>query len=150
MVAAPSSASRVALLGAGIFARDFYLPVLAKSSEVVLDSIWSRSQSSLDGMVEACKAVGLSPRAFCGAEGLTQLLRSEQVKGVIMALSISSHPEYIIDCWKAGKSVMSEKPIAKDTATAKKLISIYEKEYQPRGLDWRIAESMVPSRSIAI
>ena len=66
----------------------------------------------------------------------------EEVKGVIMALSITSHPDYILHCFKAGKSVMSEKPIAKDVETAKKLIEIYENEYQPRGLDWRIAESM--------
>ncbi|KAL1858281.1 hypothetical protein VTK73DRAFT_7865 [Phialemonium thermophilum] len=141
MAAPATSASRIALLGGGIFAREFYLPVLAKSTEVVLDSIWSRSQASVDGMLKACSAVGLSPQAFVGAEGFEQLLKREEIKGVIMALSITSHPDYILRCLEAGKSVMSEKPIAKDVETAKQLIAIYEKKYQPRGLDWRIAEN---------
>lgn len=144
MTTPPIARTRIALLGAGIFARDFYLPVLAKSSEVELDSIWSRTQSSLDGMIVACEAVGLTPRTFVGTGGFQQLLRVEEVKGVIMALSITSHSEYILHCLKAGKSVMSEKPIAKDVETAKKLIEIYETEYQPKGLDWRIAESTSP------
>ena len=136
------AATRIALLGGGIFARQFYLPVLAESTEVVLDSIWSRSQSSVDGMLKACTDVGLKPQAFVGAEGFEKLLQKKEVKGVIMALPITSHPHYIMRCFEAGKSVMSEKPIAKDVETARKLIEVYEKEYQPQGLDWRIAESM--------
>ena len=141
MIAPVAAPSRIALLGTGIFARNFYLPVLAKSTEVVLDSIWSRSQASVDGMLKACSAVGLNPKAFVGAEGFEQLLARQEVQGVVMALSITSHPDYIFRSLKAGKSVMSEKPIAKDVETANKMIDIYEKEYKPQGVDWRIAES---------
>lgn len=34
-----------------------------------------------------------------------------------------------------------QKPIAKDVATAKKLIETYESEYKPKGLIWRVAEN---------
>lgn len=37
-------------------------------------------------------------------------------------------------------SSLSQKPIAKDVASAKKLIETYEKEYKPKGLIWRVAE----------
>jgi hypothetical protein len=50
-------------------------------------------------------------------------------------------PDIVIKCLEAGKHVLSEKPIGKDVATAKKLVEGYEKRFAPKGLIWRVAES---------
>lgn len=49
-------------------------------------------------------------------------------------------PDLIKSAWKAGKNVISEKPIAKDVITAKELVSLWEETYKPKGIQWHIAE----------
>jgi predicted dehydrogenase len=75
------------------------------------------------------------------ANGLDALLADASVDAIAFVLPITAQPDLIIKALKAGKHVISEKPIAKDVATAKALIETYEKEYKPKGLIWRVAES---------
>lgn len=49
-------------------------------------------------------------------------------------------PDLIKAAWTAGKNVISEKPIAKDVATAKELVALWEETYKPQGIQWHIAE----------
>lgn len=46
----------------------------------------------------------------------------------------------ITKCLKAGKHVLSEKPVADTVKRAKQLIKEYEGEYQGQGLVWEVAE----------
>lgn len=67
------------------------------------------------------------------------LLRSD-VQAVIVALPILNQPEYIEAALAAGKHVLAEKPIAADTATAKKLID-YHAQNAKGGATLAIAEN---------
>lgn len=74
------------------------------------------------------------------AAGLNSLLARTDIDAVIVALPITIQPAVVRHCWKAGKHVLSEKPISQDIATASDLIREYEANYAPRGIVWRIAE----------
>ncbi len=76
-----------------------------------------------------------------GADGLDALLADSSIDAIAFVLPITAQPDLIIKALTAGKHVISEKPVGKDVATAKALIETYEKEFKPKGLIWRVAES---------
>lgn len=53
---------------------------------------------------------------------------------VIIALPILSQPDIITKALKAGKHVLSEKPVSQDVTSATKMLKDYQKNYQPQGL----------------
>lgn len=59
---------------------------------------------------------------------------------MVVALPIVSQPDYIKKALAAGKHVLSEKPIAKDVATARELLAWYEGLGAGRPA-WAIAEN---------
>jgi hypothetical protein len=59
----------------------------------------------------------------------------------MFVLPITTQPELIRRAWRAGKHVLSEKPVAKDVKSAQELIKEYEEVYKPKGLIWKVAES---------
>lgn len=62
-----------------------------------------------------------------------------------MGLPIPTQPAYIEQAWRAGKHVLSEKPVAKDVAEASRLIELYEREFKPRGIQWIVMEQFAVS-----
>jgi predicted dehydrogenase len=76
-----------------------------------------------------------------GDGGLEAVLNNPDVDGVMLVLPITKHPELVLRALRAGKHVMSEKPVGKDVKTARETIEEYEKVYKPKGLIWRVAES---------
>lgn len=42
--------------------------------------------------------------------------------------------------WKAGKNVVSEKPVGKDLDEARRLIQLWETTYEGKGIKWIVAE----------
>lgn len=138
----------IALAGSGVFAEASYLPaLLANTSTIKLHTIWSRSTSSTDKLVSSAKSIGLlndapsEVRVVNGNDGFDALLPDSEVDGIAFVLPITAQPDLIIRALQAGKHVISEKPVGKDIKTAKELIERYEKEFQPKGLIWRVAES---------
>lgn len=71
------------------------------------------------------------------------MLSNPDVHAVIIALPIPAQPEYIKAALKAGKHVLSEKPIAKDMATAQSLLSWYHSSIStsPSAPTWSVAEN---------
>ncbi|KAG8991204.1 hypothetical protein FRB94_012694 [Tulasnella sp. JGI-2019a] len=140
----------IAILGAGIFAREAHLPAIAtlcKSSLLKLEAIYSRSKSSSSKLADLATS-SLNPSAPIAAysddnpgHGLDELLARSDIHAVIVVLPITQQPEVISRAFKAGKHVLSEKPIAKDVKHALELIKIYESEYKPKGIVWRVAEN---------
>lgn len=72
--------------------------------------------------------------------GLSELLVRSDIAAIIIVLPILVQPSVVRRCLAAGKHVLCEKPIAKDVAAASQLILEYEKEFQPKGLVFSVAE----------
>ncbi|WWC90787.1 uncharacterized protein L201_005724 [Kwoniella dendrophila CBS 6074] len=139
----------IALLGTGTFAKQSYLPALLDLQGVTLNvhSVWSRSEGTVKSFIDSIKdqiqdsKVNLTPKVESGDQGLNSILANKDIDAVLIVLPITSQPEIIRKCLKAGKHVLSEKPIAKDVKDAKALIDEYERDYKSKGLIWRIAEN---------
>lgn len=134
--------AKVAIIGSGVFAEAAYLPALsAITKEVTLHTIWSRSQKSAEKLHSAASSLSKDIGLEHGEDGLQRVLDNQEIEGVMIVLPITAQPDMVIRCLEAGKHVLSEKPIGKDIATAKKLVEEYEKRFAPKGLIWRVAES---------
>jgi predicted dehydrogenase len=70
---------------------------------------------------------------------LDNLLQREDIHAVVIALPILVQPDIIKRAISAGKHVLSEKPIAKDVATAQELITWYKEKRSMR--IWSVAEN---------
>jgi len=71
---------------------------------------------------------------------LPDLLKRDDISAVIIALPITSQPDYIKQCLSAGKHVLAEKPIAKDIASAQELIKWYHSNIDTKKVNFSIAE----------
>lgn len=85
-----------------------------------------------------CDDAGDQPDA---AGDLKALLARDDIVAALIALPITAQPEYVLACLRAGKHVLSEKPVAPNVATGRTLINNYEQEFKPKGLIWRVAEN---------
>ncbi|KZT59962.1 NAD(P)-binding protein [Calocera cornea HHB12733] len=137
----------IAILGGGIFVQEAHLPALQElgTAHAQILAIYSRSEASAAASVQVCSNFGLgTPAVYHDADpaaNLQALLKREDVKAVIVALPITKQGEVVLECLKAGKHVLSEKPIGRDVKEGIELIKEYEKVYKPKGLIWRIAEN---------
>lgn len=69
------------------------------------------------------------------------MLSNKEIDAVIIALLIPAQPEYIKAALKAGKHVLSEKPIAKDMSTAQDLLKWYHSSIDTPKTTWSVAEN---------
>jgi len=130
----------VAIIGGGIFAREEHLPAVQASQHLDLKAIWSRSLKSAESLAAGTAVDLYSDDADSGkGKGYDAVLSRADVHAVIIALPILAQPEYIKKALLAGKHVFSEKPIAKDVATAQDLIKWYAENI--KGVTWTIAEN---------
>ncbi|EIN14628.1 oxidoreductase family protein [Punctularia strigosozonata HHB-11173 SS5] len=138
----------IAILGAGIFAKEAHLPALASlGGSITLKATYSRSErSASDLAVAAQKTLGLTatPDVYYDSSSdhnLDALLARSDISAVIVVLPITTQPSIILKALAAGKHVLSEKPVAPDVASGLKLIAEYETKYKAKGLVWRVAEN---------
>jgi len=122
----------IALLGAGIFATEAYLPVLLKSTSLELLAVYSRSHKSASALVSSIPG---SPSITVYSDDDTSsntldtlLSQRSDIQAVIIALPITVQPEVIKKALKAGKHVLSEKPVSYDVSSAKELIAYYHND----------------------
>lgn len=75
--------------------------------------------------------------------GYDDLLKDTNIKAVVIALPILVQPDFVKKALKAGKHVLSEKPIAKDVDTARALIKWFEEggEIKKESVTWGVAEN---------
>ena len=124
---------RLAMIGAGIYARDAHAPALAQLADhFQVVAVCARSHASADALaarfgneVERCTDVAA-------------LLARDDIEAVDILLPIDAQAPVVAQALAAGKHVISEKPVAPDVAAAQALIA----GYTPRGGQvWMVAEN---------
>lgn len=124
---------RLALAGAGLFARDAHLPAiksLGDTFEIV--AVYSYRKSSAAGLLEAL------PNPVELYDNLETMLRRDDIEAVDVMLPIDIMPSAVEQVLDAGKHVVSEKPIAADVATGRRLLARYAAHPQQV---WMVAEN---------
>jgi len=120
-----------------------HLPAVEACSLLSLKAIYSRSKQSADKLAKIAK--GTVDTYFdtpcASGRSLNDLLGREDLDAVIIALPIPVQPDFIKRAIKAGKHVLSEKPIAKDVKTATELLNWYQKHNNQGLLLWSVAEN---------
>ncbi|KAJ7625542.1 hypothetical protein FB45DRAFT_1083826 [Roridomyces roridus] len=135
----------IAILGAGIFAKEAHLPALAAlgADALPLLAVYSRSEKTAHECSEAAVELGLTPAPAIyhddSEDNLDSLLARADICAVIAVLPIALQPSIILKALAAGKNVLSEKPVAPDVAGGLELIKTYNDKYK-QSLVWRVAE----------
>lgn len=123
---------RIALIGAGIFARDAHLPALETlGDQFELVAVFSRSADSAKALVEHLPHVEIFTN-------LPALLARPDIEAVDILLPIEIMPSAIELALNAGKHVISEKPLAPDVSTGRRLLAVYAER---RDQVWMVAEN---------
>ncbi|KAJ7811918.1 hypothetical protein B0H14DRAFT_2858646 [Mycena olivaceomarginata] len=126
----------IAILGAGIFAKEAHLPALLAlgSAAPPLHAVYSRSEKTSHEFADAATAAGLPTPAIYHdgdpANDLDALLARSDITTVIVVLPITLQPSIIRKALAAGKHVLSEKPVAPDVAGGISLINEYNEKYR--------------------
>lgn len=106
-----------------------------------LKAVYSRSQNSAQQFAAAASIDSFYYDTPADPEhSLQVLLARKDIGAVVLALPILVQPDLIQAALRAGKHVLSEKPIAKDSVVGKELISAYG-PYKSLGLVWSVAEN---------
>jgi predicted dehydrogenase len=125
---------RLGLLGTGIAARKLYWPALAgMKNKVRLVACANRTRSK----AEAFARDSGTPKVMADAQALFAL---PELDAVLISLPIDSQPAYIIQALKAGKAVLSEKPLAPSVAAGRRLLE-QARPFAKRGPIWMVAEN---------
>ncbi|KZF26558.1 NAD(P)-binding protein [Xylona heveae TC161] len=135
-------AVNVALIGSGIFAREQHLPAITASSNITLKAIYSRTLASAQNVASGAETpVDLYSEDGDPSRNYVNLLSRADIHAVIIALPITHQPEYIRLALLNGKHVLSEKPVAKDVASARELIKWYHSAMDTFKVTWSVAEN---------
>jgi predicted dehydrogenase len=121
---------RLALVGAGIYARDEHLPAIKRLGETFqVVAIYSRTQASAAALAAAF------PHPVDLYTELDPLLARGDIEAVDILLPIDVMPAVIEQALHSGKHVVSEKPIAPDVSTGRRLMQAR------RAQVWMVAEN---------
>ncbi|KAL1901024.1 hypothetical protein Sste5346_002089 [Sporothrix stenoceras] len=133
----------IALLGAGIFAQSQHLPAIKASDLLSLKAVYSRSQSSAEAFASKADVPGLEvywDEPAVEGRGLSDLLSRSDIVAVSVCMPINLQPVAIRAALKAGKHVISEKPVADTVANAKALVDEYNGLPSGKPI-WGVAEN---------
>lgn len=116
----PTQPIRLALIGAGVFARDAHLPsLLHHPDRFQIVAIYSRTQRSAQALAEQI------PHPTEIFTDLDSLLARPDIEAADILLPIHALADAVSKTLRAGKHVISEKPIAADVATGRRLLAQY-------------------------
>jgi predicted dehydrogenase len=128
---------RLAILGSGIFARDSHLPALkALGDTYEIVAIYSRNAET------AAALAATLPGTVQTYTELDPLLARTDIDAVDIILPIAVQPSLIEAALKAGKHVISEKPVAPDVASGRALLQTAQELTSKAGTVWMIAENI--------
>lgn len=141
---------RIALLGAGIFAKETYVPLIEANKDrgVRLTACLSRSAGSVEDTISlvASEEERLAILRYSGTEGEEKFFaEARQVcDAVIIVVPIHLLGKYVERCLSLGLHILSEKPVAHTSADARRLIALYRSLPLPstaHGRYWHVAEN---------
>jgi predicted dehydrogenase len=111
---------RLALVGAGIFARDAHVPSLLRLGDLFeIVAIYSRSEATAAGLAAQI------PYPVEVTTDLDALLARGDVEALDVMLPITVAPAVLEQALASGKAVLSEKPIGPDVATGLRLMEFH-------------------------
>lgn len=137
-----SPITNVALLGTGLYARSDYIPALLSETaqNVHVHTIWSLDEAAANECATELSKNGTRPRVLAQKDDIEVILQDKEIDAIIMVLPFMYQPDLIRRAWKAGKHVLSEKPVERDVEAGMALVREFDKEWAPKGLVWRVAE----------
>ncbi len=128
----PPDRIRLALIGAGIYARDAHAPAMrAMGDQFEVKSIYSRTEANARALAETFEY----PIAV--TTDIDALLARGDIDAVDVLLPIEHNPEAVEKALTAGKHVISEKPTAPDLVIGRRLLA--HKSQFPKQV-WMVAE----------
>lgn len=123
----PQEPPHIAILGAGIFVRNTYIPILSEIADLlVLKAIWSRTEESARGAVEVAKKFFPDVECKWGDEGLDEIIQDSSIIGVAVVLAAQNMVDMSLKLLKAGKHVLQEKPAAASVSELETALSHYK------------------------
>lgn len=124
---------RLALIGTGIFAQDAHLPAIkALGGAFEIVALCSRRRESAEQLAAQLDA------PVDVTTDLDALLARDDIDAVDVVVPIHTLPSVVEAALAAGKHVISEKPVAPDVATGRRLLA----RYAPcAGQVWMVAEN---------
>lgn len=107
---------QLGILGTGLAAHELYLPALREAqSRIALVACANRTASKAVSFARLAGAARVVPSA-------QELFQLPEVDAVLISLPIADQPRFILQALEAGKPVLSEKPIARDVASGRRLL----------------------------
>jgi predicted dehydrogenase/threonine dehydrogenase-like Zn-dependent dehydrogenase len=120
--AAKSGAIKVALVGAGGFAKGMHLPNMqALSDQFHLQAVMSRTGHNA---IATAKRYG----AQKATTDFEEILRDEEIEAVLIATRHNLHADMALQALKAGKHVLLEKPLALNQTEMQPILDFYEEQ----------------------
>lgn len=129
-----------ALLGAGVFARDAYLPIFKSCTHKwTLGAVWSRSEDAVEKVKPVVLEINVSAKFYSGDEGLAAIMNDSSITAVLLCLPVQAMPQIAAQALAKGKHVLQEKPVAPTVAEALPAIQAYRSN--PSLPVWALAEN---------
>lgn len=133
---------RIAVIGAGIFARDAHIPaLLALQDRFHIAAVYSRTREHAES------AAALVPYSVDITTDLDPLLERDDLDAFDVVLPIQVLPRVVEAALATGKHVISEKPVAPDVQTGLRLLQARGDQVWMVGENWRYNESFLAARS---
>lgn len=112
--------TRISVIGLGSVAQLVHIPNLLKIKNVEITSVAEINNSRLKSVADK---YGVKKRF----NDYTQLLNNDETDAVIISAPTHLHKQIAIDCLIAGKDVLVEKPLARNSSEGKEIIDCAKK-----------------------
>lgn len=133
---------RIAIIGAGLFARDAHIPTIQQLSEhFQIVAVASRRIASAQ---ELAKTIG----DVWATDDINAIFADDTIDAVDIILPIAQMPAIVDKALRANKHVLSEKPIAPTVAIGKQLLAARGKQVWMVGENWRYESRIVRAAEI--
>lgn len=107
---------QLGIIGTGLAATDLYLPAInTLSSRIKLVACANRRRAKAEAFARRAKIAKVVDNA-------EELIELPEVEAVLLSVPIDQLPKYVLKALKAGKAVLSEKPLAPSVAEGRRLL----------------------------